>query len=456
MRTTPHTTLLAPALAAALSVGVLSVGALSLGGTALGAPAHAAAATTCEGRAATIVVPATGYETAPVLGTPGDDVIVGTPGRDTIDGAGGNDVICGLGGPDTLSGGPGDDRLFGGFDGQYSIDNGYSSDLVAPGPGDDHVNLGADPQALDIHPVDFAYYDRVVYTDAAGPVVVDLTAGTATGEGTDTIVVEGPAGVVGSAFGDRITGSPYPDLIQAGDGDDVVDGRAGNDRIVVDGGLGFTTSLPALDGGDDVTVGGDGRDGMISSGGTDDLSGEGGRDFLTTSPISLGQLRGGPGRDSVYAEGAVDVSAGAGKDEIHYELRPEFRTEIDGDGGRDLLDLGLSRAFGKGERVRVDRPRSRITFTGSTTRLAYSEVERLEVSGGHPHWTFVGTRADESFRVLGGRSVRAFGRGGDDVFVGTGGRDFFDGGRGRDRATGSSGRDTCVRIERAQDCERRR
>ena len=29
------------------------------------------------------------------------------------------------------------------------------------------------------------------YTDAAGPVVVDLTAGTATGEGTDTIVVEG-------------------------------------------------------------------------------------------------------------------------------------------------------------------------------------------------------------------------------------------------------------------------
>ena len=419
MRTTPLATLLTPALrptlAAALSVGALSLGA-ALGGAALGAPAHAAAATTCDGRAATIVVPATGYETAPVVGTPGDDVIVGTPGRDTIDGAGGNDVICGLGGPDTLSGGAGDDRLFGGFDGQYSIDNGYSSDLVAPGPGDDHVDLGADRQALDIHPVDFAYYDRVVYTDAAGPVVVDLTAGTATGEGTDTIVVEGPAGVVGSAFGDRITGSPYADLIQAGDGDDVVDGRAGNDRIVVDGGLGFTTSLPALDGGDDVAVGGDGRDGMISSGGTDDLSGEGGRDFLTTSPISLGQLRGGPDRDRVYAEGAVDVSAGAGKDQIHYELRPGFRTEIDGDGGRDLLDLGLSRAFGKGERVRVDRPRSRITFTGSTTRLAYSEVERLEVSGGHPHWTFVGTRADESFRVLGGRSVRAFGRGGDDVF----------------------------------------
>lgn len=451
MRSTLLTTaLLTPALATTLAVG-----ALSLGGLSAGAAAHAAAVTTCDGRAATIVVPATDDDTAPVVGTPGDDVIVGTPGRDTIDGAGGNDVICGFGGPDTLGGGLGDDRLLGGFDGQYSIDNGYSADLISPGPGDDHVDLGADPQALDIHPVDFAHLDRVVYA-AAGPVVVDLTAGTATGEGTDTLVVEGPAGVVGSAHGDRITGSPYDDLIQTGDGDDVVDGRAGDDHLVVDGGADVTTSLPAFDGGDDVAHGGDGRDGLVSSGGTDELSGSSGRDFLTTSPLSLGRLRGGPDRDRVYAEGAVDVSAGAGKDQIHYELRPGFRTEIDGDGGRDLLDLGLSRAFGKGERVRVDLPRRRITFTGSTTRLAYSEVERLDVSGGHPHWTFVGTSADESFRVSGGRSVRAFGRGGDDVFGGTGGRDFFDGGRGRDRATGSSGRDTCVRIERAADCEVRR
>ena len=79
MRTTPLTTLLTPALAAALSVGALSLGA-SLGGVSLGAPAHAAAAATCDGRAATIVAPATDDDTAPVVGTPGDDVIVGTPG----------------------------------------------------------------------------------------------------------------------------------------------------------------------------------------------------------------------------------------------------------------------------------------------------------------------------------------------------------------------------------------
>ena len=319
MRTT---TLLAPALGAALVMSALT-----------GAPAHAAA--TCDGRTATIEVPATDYDTAPVVGTPGDDVIVGTAGRDTIDGAGGNDVICGLGGPDTLAGGEGDDRLFGGLDMEYSIDDGYSGDLVSPGPGNDHVDLGADPAALHIHPVDFAYLDRVVYTDAAGPVVVDLSAGTATGEGTDTIVVAGPAGVVGSAFDDRITGSPYDDLIQAGDGDDVVDGRAGDDRIVVDGGLDVTTSLPALDGGDDVADGGDGRDGLVSSGGTDQLVRR--RRGATSSRHRRSRwasLRGGPDKDRVYAEGAVDVSAGAGKDEIDYQLQPGFRTEIDGDGGR--------------------------------------------------------------------------------------------------------------------------
>lgn len=437
------THLLTAALGTALALGAL--GATS---------AHAAA--TCDGRTATIEVPATGYVTAPVVGTPGDDVIVGTAGADTIDGAGGNDLICGVDGPDRITGGPGDDRLFGGLDGEYSVDDGYTADLVTPGPGDDHVDLGADPQALDIHWVDFGHLDRVVYADATGPVTVDLTAGTATGEGTDTLVVTGPAGVVGSAFADRITGSPYDDLLQAGDGDDVVDGRAGDDHVVLDGGVETTTSLPAVDGGDDAAVGGAGKDTLASSGGTDRLSGDGGNDFLTTSSASRGSLRGGPGKDRLDARGSVDVSAGSGKDEIGYAVKPGNRSEIDGDGGRDSLRIRLDRAFGKGERVRVDRPRHRITFTGSTTRFAYAEVERLEARGGHAHWTFIGTGADERFSVLGARSLRAFGRGGDDVLGGTGGRDFLDGGPGRDRADGSSGRDTCVRVERARSCEVRR
>ena len=108
------------------------------------AAAPALAAETCDGKVATIVVllePGT-FSSAPVVGTPGDDVIVGTEQNDTIDGAGGNDTICGLAGADTLVGGDGDDRLFGGADAEYFSDDGYFGDLLVPGAGDDHVDLG--------------------------------------------------------------------------------------------------------------------------------------------------------------------------------------------------------------------------------------------------------------------------------------------------------------------------
>jgi len=58
--------------------------------------------------------------------------------------------------------------------------------------------------------------------------------------------------------------------------------------------------------------------------------------------------------------------------------------------------------------------------------------------------------------IQGGRSLRAFARGGNDDLLGTGGRDLLHGGPGRDRADGSSARDTCVAVERARRCEVRR
>ncbi|QIK74847.1 calcium-binding protein [Nocardioides piscis] len=437
----------------------MTLAAAALLTPALVAAPAAAADETCDGRAATIVVPSYGHlRTAPFTGTPGDDVIVGTPRNDMIDGAGGNDVICGLEGADVLAGGAGDDRLFGGLDGAYFPDDDYYADVVAPGPGDDHVDLGADPDAQDIYFADFGHLDRVSYEGATGPVLVDLNAGTATGEGSDTIVVGGPAGVVGSAFDDRITGSAYDDLVQSGAGDDVVDGLGGRDVIAVDTtsaderGLGIVGPE-----GDDVANGGSGRDTLVSHGGTDVLAGGADNDFLHASVASDGLLRGGTGDDRLEARAApVVVSAGAGDDEIGYVVRPGVRNEIDGDGGRDSLSLHLAADFAKGTRVRVDRPRDRIRLTGSRTRIRYHQVEEFFGKGRRARWTFVGTRADERFATKQARWVRAFGRGGDDDLLGTTGRDLLDGGPGRDRAYGDKGRDTCVSIERAADCEVRR
>ncbi len=120
--------------------------------------------TTCDGEPITI------------LGTPGHDTIHGTAGPDVIHGQEGNDVILGLGGDDVicddaginvLRGGSGDDRLF----------NTSSADTsrLSGGPGDDLLSL-AEPG------------DCSTTALAAGPVTVDLRAGTAVGEGNDTIV----------------------------------------------------------------------------------------------------------------------------------------------------------------------------------------------------------------------------------------------------------------------------
>jgi Ca2+-binding RTX toxin-like protein len=82
-----------------------------------------------------------------------------------------------------------------------------------------------------------------------GPVTVDLAAGTATGEGTDTLT--GIENVNGSGdFGDTLTGdtqsnvllgSGGDDSVSGGDGDDELDGGDGTDAL--DGGVGTDTCL---------------------------------------------------------------------------------------------------------------------------------------------------------------------------------------------------------------------
>ena len=164
---------------------------------------------------------------ANLTGTTGDDVIVGTDARDTIEGGAGDDTICALGGDDTVRGGAGDDRLFGGLDGVYVADDDFWGDVVVPGPGDDHVDLGHDPQGEDLWWGDSIYLDRVSFRDATGPVTVDMAAGTATGEGDDTI-----APVV---LGAGIEGSPHDDVLRGTDLDDQVDAIDRGVDAIVDG-----------------------------------------------------------------------------------------------------------------------------------------------------------------------------------------------------------------------------
>ena len=228
------------------------------------APGTSAGAT-CNGRPATIV------------GTSGNDRLEGTPGDDVIAGLGGNDRLAGLEGDDVLCGGPGNDQL-------TSYDQGR--DVLVAGPGDDFVGSFENPHArvrmgsgddyassqvgenpgwsLDGGPGrDHLFLNLTLALHDAGPMPggIDLREGrlalhpggrtvdgTLAGweevdipnsvrwdvRGTDAderFLFEGILGVRirAGAGGDEILGTPQPDTIDAGAGDDTVTAYGGRD-----------------------------------------------------------------------------------------------------------------------------------------------------------------------------------------------------------------------------------
>ena len=125
----------------------------------------------------------------------GDDEIYGGDGADIIRGNGGSDRLSGDAGNDTLQGGEGDDYLLGGA-GADSIDGG-------------------------------AGFDAVSFEDEAAAVTVNLATGTTSTGDTLTSIED----VVGTDFGDTITGNAGDNIVDAGLGNDTIDGGAGTDSL---------------------------------------------------------------------------------------------------------------------------------------------------------------------------------------------------------------------------------
>jgi Ca2+-binding RTX toxin-like protein len=179
-----------------------------------------------------------------VISQPGACTITGTIGADSLVGTSERDVICGLGGNDVIDGEEGADILFGG----------PGADRLSGGPGDDGLDGGAGP-------------DTVLYTSAASGVTVSLMAGTAWGDGADSLAAI--ERVVGSRFVDSITGHGGNNSLQGGAGNDAVHGRDGNDTV--NGGAGDDTLSGGL--GDDRLNGGSGNDSLDAGAGTDTCRG---------------------------------------------------------------------------------------------------------------------------------------------------------------------------------------
>src|SRR4029453_1338447 len=167
-----------------------------------------------------------------LTGGPGPDLIVGLGGDDTISGGGGADRICGGDGQDWLTAGDGDDFIDGGndddvlegYDDLLGERGGAGNDTLLGGPGRDYLFAVAGDNQLSGGDGDDNLIDGQVagndrfdggsgvdfadYTFAPSGVVVNLAAGTATGNGSDTLT--GIENLRGSHFASTLIGDSGP------------------------------------------------------------------------------------------------------------------------------------------------------------------------------------------------------------------------------------------------------
>ena len=220
-----------------------------------------------------------------------DTFVVGAAGINVNDDDDGDDItfssaaltLAGLGGNDTLTGDTEDDMLIGGI----------GDDVYTGGGGTDTADLSG----------------------AASPLNVDLLAGTASGDGSDTLATV--ENVIGSPGNDVLTGDGQANGLQGASGNDTLAGGGGNDDL--QGGPGVDTAAFSS------AVNASLLAGSATGEGTDTLS-------------AIENLTGSPAADDLTGDGAPNViKGGAGNDSISGGLGTDT---LDGEGDDDVLRGG--------------------------------------------------------------------------------------------------------------------
>ena len=323
---------------------------------------------------------------ATIMGTSGNDIVnmsTTVPGQsfatnlnDLISGLGGNDTLSGLGGDDTLNGGGGDDILDG-------------------GAGDDTLNGDAGN-------------DTATYALATAGVKVNLLIAGAQdtlGAGKDTL--SSIRDLVGSDFGDTLTGDAGNNVLTGGGGDDVLEGGAGNDQL--DGGAGTDTATYAsASAGVKVSVAIAGLQGTLGAG-SDTLTG-------------IENLTGSAFADTLTGDGGVNVLNGGGGDDVL--IGGAGADSLNGSTGSDTASYANAAA---GVTASLTTPASN---TGDAAGDTYVAIENL-----------TGSQFGDVLTGNGAGNILNGGQGADQL-DGRAGADRLSGGGGLDTLTGGLGTDT--------------
>ncbi|MDF2234175.1 calcium-binding protein [Albimonas sp. CAU 1670] len=394
---------------------------------------------------------------APILteGTDGDDVLAGTPGDDILSGGLGDDSLIASAGVDVLDGGAGLDTA------DYS---------ATPADVNLQVFLAIDPLGGGA-PLD-GFVRVVTGDDILTPVndERDVLIGIerfVSGEGDDEIsgADQGDDVVLGGGGADRIFGLGGDDDLSGGEGADRIEGGDGDDRL----GGGKGRDLLAGGAGADEIRGGDGNDAADysdSAAGVDvDLTRPGaqsGGDAQGDVLTAVENLQGSDVADVLRGDGGANILIGLGGDD-----------RLSGRGGADSLDGGAGedqlRGAGGGDLLRGGEGDDALFGQNGADALeGEAGDDRLEggdkgddLSGGGGADALFGQDGGDALAGDGGADLLRGGKGGDvlkggggaddlgggtgkDTLKGGGGDDLLDGGAGRDKLTGGGGDDVFV------------
>lgn len=286
----------------------------------------------------------------------GTDILVnfenltGSAFGDTLTGSTGDNVIDGGAGNDTVQGGAGNDTLLG-------------------GAGVDTLSYAASGSAITLN-------------------LATTTVQNTGGAGSDT--VSGFENILGSGYGDTLTGDAGDNTIDGGNGSDIIDGGNGNDTLI--GGastdtLTYATALSAVNVSLALTT-------VQNTGGS-------GNDTIS----GFERLTGSAYNDVLTGDAADNILSGGDGDDV-----------LDGGDGNDTLSGGNG----------IDTARYTNAASAVTVSLAVSTAQN---TGG------AGTDTLSSIQALIGSSFN-------DTLTGSSNDDTIEGGLGNDVLAGGSGGDT--------------
>ncbi len=344
--------------------------------------------------------------------------------NDSITGSSADNYLESLGGHDTVYGGAGADTLRGGL-GNDSLDGG----------------------------TEFDYAD---YKVASAAVAVNLGTGRAVGaDGNDILInIEG---ILGSGFGDRLTGDSGGNTLRGLGGDDTLDGSTGIDTAD----YATATALVTANLDSHLSSGADGNDVLVN---IENLTGSAFNDSLVGNS-EANVLNGLAGNDALAGGAGADVfvyaASGNGVDTIS-DFGSDDQIRVQGNLGL-LPVLAGDGSTVTGYRVQASSAAGVTTLSIDTNNIAGAEIQ-VQLVGTYAAASFsvvdngngtssITRTSSGSTQVGSGVAESQLGTadadslsalGGIDTLQGFAGNDTLDGGSGNDLLYGGTGNDTFV------------